>query len=91
MAIHLRVKPGATYFDVTLGAVGPIGIRSCGRERKDSDENGARTVIHGVTIGWTHWLRQAGASNGSAKYWVSWTTFSSRNSIMLTVKVDRPT
>src|SRR5438270_13193551 len=34
----------------------------------------------------THWARQVGASNGSAKYWVSCDTFPSRNSMMLTVK-----
>src|SRR5271170_3925141 len=33
----------------------------------------------------THWLRHAGAMNGSAKYWVSRTTLSSLNSMMLTV------
>ena len=33
----------------------------------------------------THWLRQAGASNGSAKYCVSRATLSPLNSMMLTV------
>ena len=41
-------------------------------------------------ICWTHWLRQSGASKGSAKYCVSWMTLPSRNSIMLTVYVGRP-
>jgi hypothetical protein len=34
--------------------------------------------------------RHAGASNGSAKYWVSRATFPSRNSMMLTVGTGRP-
>ena len=38
----------------------------------------------------THWLRQAGASKGSAKYCVSCTTLPLRNSIMLTVYAGRP-
>ena len=33
----------------------------------------------------THWARQAGASNGSAKYCVSCVTFPSPNSMILTV------
>ena len=38
----------------------------------------------------THWLRQAGASKGSAKYCVSCTTLPLRNSMMLTVCDGRP-
>ena len=39
---------------------------------------------------WTHWLRQDGASKGSAKYCVSCTTLPLRNSMMLTVYAGRP-
>ena len=35
-------------------------------------------------------VRQAGASKGSAKYCVSWTTLPLRNSIMLTVYAGSP-
>jgi len=38
----------------------------------------------------THWARQVGASNESAKYCVSCDTFPSRNSITLTVKRRLP-
>lgn len=38
----------------------------------------------------THLARQAGGVNGSAKYWVSWTTLPSRNSIMLIVDAGFP-
>ena len=38
----------------------------------------------------THWARQLGASNGSAKYCVSCDTFPSRNSMTLTVKTRLP-
>ena len=33
----------------------------------------------------THCAREGPGSNGSPKYWVSWATFPSRNSMMLTV------
>lgn len=38
----------------------------------------------------THLARQAGGVNGSAKYWVSWATLPSRNSIMLIVDTAFP-
>jgi hypothetical protein len=50
-AIDFRVKLGAPYFDVTLGANRAIRIRNRGGKRKDSNENGAVEIIHGVSLG----------------------------------------
>jgi hypothetical protein len=47
----LRVKLGAPYFNVTLGAAGAIRVRSRGSERDDSGENGACEVIQSVSLG----------------------------------------
>jgi hypothetical protein len=44
---------------------------------------GTQSLRHEIRL--THWLRQEGASKGSAKYCVSCTTLPLRNSIMLTV------
>ena len=54
----------------------------------DSRATSSLSRRHGIF--WTHWLRHAGASKGSAKYWVSCTTLPLRNSMMLTVNAGRP-
>jgi hypothetical protein len=47
-------------------------------------------LVRRHSIRWTHWVRQDGASKGSAKYCVLCTTLPLRNSIMLTVYAGRP-
>jgi hypothetical protein len=42
MAVDLRVKLGAPYFNVTVSATEVIRIRSAGGERDDSGENGSQ-------------------------------------------------
>jgi len=64
----------------------PNGWRLNRRDRPLlADVAGQSESIRCHTIRCTHWLRHAGASNGSAKYCVSCTTFPFLNSMMLTV------
>ncbi len=91
----LEVAPAAPQDDLAAG----LALPGKSRPKPRSAVLPSASVVHhsSVTppesrrtarhheIRWTHWLRQSGASKGSAKYCVSWMTLPSRNSMMLTV------
>lgn len=105
LADEVIVQPGVDLaFDDDQGLVGQLdGVDPARRSRPDSRQGRPPCPVqrparlkrlegrtHNCGIESTHLARQAGGVNGSAKYWVSWATLPSWNSMMLIVDAGFP-